>query len=267
MGRCCGKTLIVKIGVIGYGYVGSAVAASYQSEVIIHDPEYPLMSLPIAALKYSCDAIFVCVPTPSSSAGCNTDILDQVLNDLIGYEGIVIVKSTAPPAWYAIAELTYPYNLAHVPEFLTQARAKFDYVNPSKVVVGCREEIRDQVFDVLFASAINFDRVDIEYCSIAEASFFKYMANSFLAMKVIMNNEFAQLAASLKLDWNKVSTIAKTDSRLGNTHWAVPGPDGAGFAGACFPKDTEALLSIARTQQINMSVLETAVTTNIALRS
>jgi UDPglucose 6-dehydrogenase len=93
------------------------------------------------------------------------------------------------------------------------------------------------------------------------------MANNFLAMKVVMNNEFAQLATSLNLDWNKVSTIAKTDSRLGDTHWAVPGADGAGFAGACFPKDTEALLAIASKQQINMTVLATAVATNNLMRS
>ena len=256
----------MKIGVIGFGYVGSAVAASYLTEVAIHDPKYPEQSVTIATLKYSCDAIFVCVPTPSSSTGCNTSILDQVLTELVEYQGIVIVKSTAPPAWYAAAELEYPFKLAHIPEFLTQARAKFDYVNPHKIVVGCSDNLREQVADVLSASAINFDRVDIEYCSIAEASFFKYMANNFLAIKVVMNNEFAQLANSLHLDWNKVSAIARTDSRLGNTHWAVPGSDGAGFAGACFPKDTEALLAIAREQSVSMTVLTTAVTTNAVLR-
>jgi len=267
VGRHYRKALDMKIGVVGFGYVGSAVAASYVTEVVIHDPKYPAQSVAITALKYSCDAIFVCVPTPSSSAGCDTSILDQVLAELVGYEGIVIVKSTAPPAWYAAAELAYPFKLAHVPEFLTQARAKFDYVNPHKIVVGCQHDLQEQVADVLAASAINFERVDIEYCSIAEASFFKYMANNFLAMKVVMNNEFAQLATSLNLDWNKVSTIAKTDSRLGNTHWAVPGPDGAGFAGACFPKDTEALLAIAGEQQINMSILAATITTNAVLRS
>jgi UDPglucose 6-dehydrogenase len=258
----------MKIGIIGLGYVGSAVAASYQTEVVIHDPKYPEQSLSITALKYSCDAIFVCVPTPGNSAGCDTSILDQVLSELVGYEGIVIVKSTAPPAWYMNAEYEYPIKLAHVPEFLTQARAKFDYVNPHKIVVGCRDYLCDQVADVLFASAINFDRVNIEYCSIAEASFFKYMANNFLAMKVVMNNEFAQLASSLHLNWNRVSTIAKTDDRLGNTHWAVPGPDGqAGYGGACFPKDTEALLAIAHKQQIDMTLLATAIATNNTLRN
>jgi UDPglucose 6-dehydrogenase len=124
------------------------------------------------------------------------------------------------------------------------------------------------VTNILMASEINFDRVDIEYCSIAEASFFKYMANNFLAMKVIINNEFAELAQTLNLDWNIITSIAKTDSRLGNTHWNVPGPDGiAGFGGACFPKDTDALLNIALTQEVKMTMLATAIKTNRTIRN
>ena len=259
----------MRIGVIGFGYVGSAVAESYATvPVVIHDPAYPDKSTAITELKYLCDAIFVCVPTPSTNGKCDTSILNTVLDELVGYEGIVIVKSTAPPEWYTIAEATYPFRLAHIPEFLTQLRAKFDYVNPHKIVVGCVSEMFEDVTNILMASEINFDRVDIEYCSIAEASFFKYMANNFLAMKVIINNEFAELAQTLNLDWNIITSIAKTDSRLGNTHWNVPGPDGvAGFGGACFPKDTDALLNIALTQEVKMTMLATAIKTNGTIRN
>jgi nucleotide sugar dehydrogenase len=159
-------------------------------------------------------------------------------------------------------------NLAHVPEFLTQARAKFDYVNPHKIVVGCRKKLRDEVTDILMSSAVNFDRVKIEYCSIEEASYFKYMANCMLAMKVIVNNELYALAHALDLDWDKLSNIAKADSRLGNTHWAVPGPDGKhGYGGACFPKDTAALNYLAQGQQVDMPMLSTAIKSNKKYRN
>ena len=158
-------------------------------------------------------------------------------------------------------------KLAHVPEFLTQARAKFDYVNPHKIVVGCREEIRQQVADVLMNSAVNFDRVDIEYCSIQEASFFKYLANTQLAIKVIVNNEYADLARQLGVKWERVVDIARTDYRLGATHWAVPGPDGArGFGGACFPKDTAALAHIAKENGVVLNVLTAAIDKNKTYR-
>jgi UDPglucose 6-dehydrogenase len=157
--------------------------------------------------------------------------------------------------------------LAHVPEFLTQARAKFDYVNPHKIVVGCREEIRQQVADVIMTSAVNFERVDIEYCSIQEASFFKYLANTQLAIKVVVNNEYADLAKRLGVKWERVVDIARTDYRLGATHWAVPGPDGArGFGGACFPKDTAALSYIAEQYGVAVDVLDTAIARNQTYR-
>lgn len=260
----------MRVGIIGYGYVGSAVAASYPDDkIMINDPKYKLKSKSIKKLKEKCQAIFVCVPTPQSDTGeCDTTILGGVLAKLQGYAGIVIAKSTASPEVYADLESRYALKLAHVPEFLTQARAKFDYVNPHKIVVGCREEIRQQVADVIMNSAVNFDRVDIEYCTIQEASFFKYLANTQLAIKVVVNNEYADLAKRLGVKWERVVDIARTDYRLGATHWAVPGPDGArGFGGACFPKDTAALSYIAEQYGIAVDVLDTAIARNQILRA
>ncbi len=260
----------MKIGIIGYGYVGSAVAASYPDDkIMIHDPKYPDISQSIERLKEKCRAVFVCVPTPSLDSGrCDTTILEAVLESLLGYQGVVIAKSTASPVFYKKMERSLDLKLAHVPEFLTQARAKFDYVNPHKIVVGCKKKFRDEVADILLASAVNFDRVKIEYCSIDEASYFKYMANCMLAMKVIINNELYELAQELELDWDKLSSIAKTDSRLGNTHWAVPGPDGErGYGGACFPKDTLALKDLANSHATSMPMLSTAIKSNKNYRS
>jgi UDPglucose 6-dehydrogenase len=260
----------MRVGIIGYGYVGSAVAASYPDDkIMINDHKYKLKSKSIKKLKEKCQAIFVCVPTPQSDTGeCDTTILESIIAKLSGYEGIVIAKSTASPEVYADLESRYNLKLAHVPEFLTQARAKFDYVNPHKIVVGCREEIRQQVADVLMTSAVNFERVDIEYCSIQEASFFKYLANTQLAIKVVVNNEYADLAKRLGVKWERVVDIARTDYRLGATHWAVPGPDGArGFGGACFPKDTAALSYIAEQYGIAVDVLDTAIARNQILRA
>lgn len=260
----------MRVGIIGYGYVGSAVAASYPDDkIMINDPKHKLKSKSIKKLKEKCQAIFVCVPTPQSETGeCDTSILESIIAKLLGYKGIVIAKSTASPGVYADLESRYNLKLAHVPEFLTQARAKFDYVNPHKIVVGCREEIRQQVADVLMTSAVNFDRVDIEYCSIQEASFFKYLANTQLAIKVVVNNEYADLARQLGVKWERVVDIARTDYRLGATHWAVPGPDGErGFGGACFPKDTAALAHIAKENSVVLDILNSAIDKNKTYRN
>lgn len=258
------------IGIIGFGYVGGAVASSYSNErILINDPyKYPDTSISYETLMKKCRVIFVCVPTPQSDDGtCNTSILESVLQGLAGYDGLVICKSTAPPNVYTQLETDLALKLAHVPEFLTQARAKYDYVNPHKIVVGCKKKLREEVAEVLMASAINFDRVNIEYCDIATASFFKYFANNVLAIKVVVNNEFSVLASAMGVKWDDVTRIASTDSRLGNTHWAVPGPDGqAGYGGACFPKDTAAIETLAKLHNVPTTVLSAAIHANNLMR-
>ena len=261
----------LKIGIIGWGYVGQAVDASYNLNAAhVYDPKYPehYKRSDITVMHSVCDAIFVCVPTPQNERGeCDTTALDQTLTQLQGTKALVICKSTAPPQYYEEWERRANFKLAHVPEFLTQARAKHDYVNPHKIVIGCKPELRDEVADVLISSLINFERVNIEYCSIGEASFFKYMANSMLAIKVVVNNEFADLAERMGMSWDRISNIARTDIRLGNSHWRVPGDNGEpGYGGACFPKDTESLLNIANQNQGRLAVLAAAMTRNHELR-
>jgi UDPglucose 6-dehydrogenase len=57
------------------------------------------------------------------------------------------------------------------------------------------------------------------------------------------------------------------DHRIGITHMQVPGPDGLyGFGGACFPKDTSALLKYAESIGVEMSVLQAAVDKNNRVR-
>ena len=260
----------MKIGIIGLGYVGSAVASSYADDkILFNDPiKHPSSSVSYATMMKKCRVIFVCVPTPQSEDGtCDSSILQSVLHGLKGYDGLVICKCTAPPNLYKQLEKELDLKLVHVPEFLTQARAKYDYVNPHKIVVGCKKKLRDEVADILMASAVNFDRVNIEYCDIATASFFKYFANNILAIKVVLNNEFSVLAGVMGVKWEDVTNIASTDSRLGDTHWSVPGPDGqAGFGGACFPKDTEAFAKLAKPHNVKLSVLNAAILANKLMR-
>jgi UDPglucose 6-dehydrogenase len=96
----------------------------------------------------------------------------------------------------------------------------------------------------------------------------KYIINTFLATKVIFMNEMAQLAEASGLRWDTIrNLIALDERRVGNSHTQVPGPDGQyGFGGACFPKDTAALLRYADQLDIPLNVLDAAVKKNTLLR-
>lgn len=259
----------MKIGIVGLGYVGKAIAASHDADLVfVHDPAYPKQSVPIQKLVDHCNVIFVCVPTPQRTTGdCDISILEEVLSQLAGFEGVVISKCTAPPEVYIRLERDSGLNLAHVPEFLTQANYVDDYINPKKVVIGARPDLHVIVGTAIMCGKVSFPLEKIDYCSIGEAAFFKYLANTQLAMKVVANNEYYSLARSMGLNWTRISSIAATDERLGTTHWRVPGPDGSrGYAGACFPKDVAALAALAQDHDVEMSMLNQAIIRNIELR-
>jgi UDPglucose 6-dehydrogenase len=80
-------------------------------------------------------------------------------------------------------------------------------------------------------------------------------------------NEIKKVAEASNIEYNNISRMINSDCRIGVSHMQVPGPDGLnGFGGACFPKDTSALLKYAESLNVEMMVLQSAVTKNNALR-
>jgi UDPglucose 6-dehydrogenase len=76
-----------------------------------------------------------------------------------------------------------------------------------------------------------------------------------------------QLVTALNHDYDKVVEYATMDKRLGNSHWAVPGPDGDfGFGGHCFPKDLQALLFLTENLDTENNVLYAVQETNNNVR-
>ncbi len=256
-----------KIGIVGAGYVGGAIARAYSdtmAQIICVDAD-PSKSTGTYQDLMDCEAVFVCVPSPSKPSGeCDTSILNSVLYLLKDYKNLIISKTTATPDFYQRSQEIYP-NLVHVPEFLTAANALHDFLTQEYVIIGGsvlayqREAERILKFVQPIKAAA--------YTSIGEAALTKYIINSFLATKVVFMNEMYELADSLGFDWRKLSILLMSDSRLGGSHMIVPGPDGQfGFGGACFPKDTEALIKFAAKKNVNLNTLKAAVKKNDLLR-
>lgn len=260
-------SLIPKVGILGIGFVGTAVSKSFNfhADVVLVDKD-PIKSLHKFEDLLECEAIFVCVPSPSNPDGsCNTEALESVLECLKNYKGVIISKTTAPPSVYQKLNDQYP-NLVHCPEFLTAANANEDYINGKFAIIGgnVKAYIREaERFIRMSQPNLNI----VHYCGIGEASMAKYAINTFLATKVVFMNELYQLCQTTGIDYNLVSHMINNDDRIGYSHMKVPGPDGSfGFGGMCFPKDTEALLKFAEEHNSNLEVLSSAVKKNLLLR-
>ena len=72
----------MKIGIIGQGYVGTAVRTVFEKhyDVETYDIKEDCTCSSIKELVRQTDIIFVCVPTPMNKNGsCNTDIVEDVI--------------------------------------------------------------------------------------------------------------------------------------------------------------------------------------------
>lgn len=219
---------------------------------------------------------FVCVPTPMYEDGsADLSIVESVLDELSAQPGerIAVIKSTVPPGstekWnkkYEPAGLHIVFN----PEFLTEANALDDMRNQNRIILGGP---RPWINDVKQIFQTAFPKIPLIKTSSTTAEMVKYVTNCFLATKVSFANEIFQICETLNgtgldIDYDKVVEYAKYDSRLGTSHWSVPGPDGnKGYGGHCFPKDINAMISVAKENGIDPKVMKAAWEKNLEVRS
>lgn len=86
----------------------------------------------------------------------------------------------------------------------------------------------------------------------------KYAANAFLATKISFINDIANICERVGADVSKVSEGVGLDSRIGSKFLKA----GIGFGGSCFPKDTMALLQIAKSVGYPFKLIEAVIETN-----
>jgi len=246
------------------------VAAGYPSSIseLIHYNEFG------AAHDFS-GVYFVCVPSPMRADGsADLSIVESVLDELskeVG-ERVAVVKSTIPPGSTEIWNKKYENTGLRVifnPEFLTEANALDDMRNQNRIILGGPRPWINQVKQVFQAA---FPNVPLVKTSSTTAEMVKYLTNNFLTVKVAFANEMYQICQALSgtgldVDYDKVVEYAKYDTRLGNSHWAVPGPDGKfGYSGSCFPKDINAMIFVGDELHVDTHMLDGAWKKNLEVR-
>ena len=259
----------MKIGIIGQGYVGTALKVGFEDyyNVETYD-KYDLTKSTKSSIKRvveSTDVIFVCVPTPMRKDGtCYTGIVEEVIREIneTADGHIVVIKSTVPPG--TTDRINAEYTKSTVifnPEFLTEANFIDDFKNQNRIILGGdrkgTSKVR-QLYSRLFPQAT------IVKTGAKHAEMVKYFTNCFLATKVSFANEMKYICDSIDLDYDKVVEYATYDKRLGKSHWSVPGPDGdLGFGGHCLPKDLSAMVNgfdtlglLEAVEQVNDQVRE-----------
>ncbi len=239
------------IGIIGQGFVGSAVYEGLKEHYHIqtYDINGECTQPDLRSLYWTTgEIVFLCLPTPMNKNGsCHLKIIEDVLdelNSLCKKDKIIVIKSTVPPGTTEKWNNTYKnIDIVFNPEFLTEANSIEDFKNQNRIIIGGPRPATTKVRR-LFKKA--FPRVALIKTSSTIAEMVKYFTNCFLATKVSFANEMYEICQGLNIDYDKVIEYAQYDTRLGNSHLEVPGPDGDyGYGGHCFPKDVMALIVLA----------------------
>jgi UDPglucose 6-dehydrogenase len=266
-----------KIGIVGQGFVGSAVYEGFKDhhEILRYDKYNSDRSdTDLEGLVQNCDVIFVCVPTPmiAETGEASIHIVKEVVEDIdliaSDYDKTptLVVKSTVPPGTidYLNSQTEYA-EVTFNPEFLTEANAINDFKNQNRIIIGTSDDY--DATEVVNVFAKVFPNVYTVVCDAREAEMCKYVINTFLSVKVSFANEIYNICDEYGIDYDNVTDLARLDTRLGNSHWMVPGPDGdRGFGGHCFPKDLQALVHIATSVGQHPNVLKATWKTNNQVR-
>ena len=266
-----------KIGIIGKGFVGSAVAhgfspaCGYNAEIKIFDKDPSRSSHSINETVNDSDFIFISVPTPANTDGENDlTILESVLYEVnevnTNTNNIILVRSTIVPGTTKFLQNKYKkLNLVFNPEFLTERSANFDFINQTRIILGGDKKYTSRVAELYRDRfGLHLPVVQTDYQT-AEA--IKYMNNLFFATKVSFLNEMYLMVKEVGGNWDHAIEGFILDGRIGHSHLNVPGPDGKfGFGGSCFPKDIQAMITFCEKIGIDMNVLKGAWKTNLEVR-
>ena len=255
---------MVKIGIIGNGFVGKATQLLKGNgiEQLVYDSVQEKCIPEGTTIEdiNNCDLIFVCVPTPMRADGsCDTGILDCVLSQLTN--PFVIVRSTIPVG-YSRSKGCY-----FMPEFLTEANWPVDFKTCDRWIVGLADshsKEQHQKFKDLYTKLImcarqakSIDNRNIYFTTTKSAEMVKLLANCYLSTKVIFFNEIYDLCSKVDASYNEIVGLLKLDKRVGDSHMTVPGYHGLrGYGGTCFPKDTNNLNTICNENGVSSGLLE-----------
>ncbi len=215
------------------------------------------------------DVIFIAVGTPiKDDTAADTSEVEAVTKEiapLLKCYKVIVVKSTVPVGTCVklskiILNLNHhaQFDMVSNPEFLRAGSGIQDFMTPDRIILGVETTRADEIMSNLYRYFIN-KKIPIVRTTLESAELIKYIANSFLAMKVAFVNEISSLCEKLNTDLNDVLRGISLDHRIGRDY-LQPGP---GFGGSCLNKDALTLTHMAKMVNVPITIIEAVLASNI----
>ncbi len=233
-----------------------------------------------AAAAAGASIVFVCVDAPVADDG-GADLryvasaVDAVAPHLRPGQ-VLVSKSTLPAggaAW--IEERLARHGVTGCPvvvnpEFLREGAAVGDFLHPDRIVVGGdpgAAAVLRMAYAPILAQTFGGGRKDAcpDYLVTdrVSAEVLKHAANAFLASRVSLINEIAEVCAAVGADVTAVAEAVGLDPRIGPAYLQA----GPGWGGSCFGKDLDLFADLARRHGVEPTMLSAIRRANHAHRA
>ncbi len=208
------------------------------------------------------DIVFICVQTPNNleTNSVDTKFLESAITEISKLENqdiTITVKSTIPP--YEIENVCnnvgYDRNLLTFnPEFLREGSAVYDFFNPDRVVIGGLNQEKIKKLEQLYS---NYD-AEIIITDPISSQLIKYLANTYLPMRLSFTNEATRLVEYSNANLVDVLKGVGLDARIGS-HYFRPSPS---WGGSCFPKDLIEVNNFYNKNELNLPLISNIIESN-----
>tara|TARA_B100000700_G_scaffold297927_1_gene363296 strand:+ start:53 stop:1255 length:1203 start_codon:yes stop_codon:yes gene_type:complete len=208
------------------------------------------------------EIVFICVQTPNNfeTNSVDTKFLESAINEVNNLDNrdlIITIKSTIPP--YEIEKICNKVgldmdSLTFNPEFLREGTAVEDFFHPDRIVIGGNDLSKLKKLEELY---IDFN-AEIVVTDPVSSQLIKYLANTYLPLRLSFVNEAARLINSSGGNLDDVLKGVGMDSRIGQ-HYFRPSP---AWGGSCFPKDLVEVNNFYDPKEVNLPLISNIIESN-----
>jgi len=245
----------MKIGIVGLGTVGTANQLGFEQLGHVVKGHDIKLNTTIKNIIDS-EIVFLCVPTPQANDGsCDTNIIESVIKELnlYSYTGIIAIRSTVLPGFTQRMIDTFKnLTICFVPEFLRERCAADDFINNHKLLAVGTHDI--WVYRKVVAAHGNFPQ-HTEHLTPNEAEVLKYYNNVYAALRVTFANVMYEICEKLECDYTTVKNAYVKTGKTVDMYLDV-NPNLRGYGGMCLPKDTQAIVALAKDLNLDYELFQ-----------
>jgi len=208
------------------------------------------------------EIVFVCVQTPNNldTNSVDTKFLESAITEVNNVKNknlVITIKSTIPP--YEIEKICNKVgldvdSLTFNPEFLREGTAIEDFFKPDRIVIGGNDSSKVKKLEDLYS---NF-KAEIIITDPISSQLIKYLANTYLPLRLSFVNEAARLVNSSGGNLDDVLKGVGMDTRIGQ-HYFRPSP---AWGGSCFPKDVVEVNNFYDPNEVNVPLIANIIESN-----